>query len=508
MNPRERFIITIIGGVIGAWALYLAVNAFCLAPVRSADRDLANLSAEYSKLKRERDALPQVAKIWSGFAKRTYSFDERETQNAFGEELKRLATSHKLSGAQFTPRSGTKIGRTDVRTIAFQVVADGRLEQVTSFLRDLYELPVLIRLHKLHLAPTKQVGGSDEIKITELIVETPVLSRFEAVHPVQAALRSVTTMPADPAFKPGSLRRGIPSLAEYALFRERNIFKAYEPPPKFAITIDNQDLKSVQVSSRFTWRGEAGPAPSMSVTGKSKQDLADGVGDEVELTATYSDGKTFGPQKLRYGGLRAAVFTVPAHTPPPPPETFVYKVRNDADEPVDVSVSFNKGSITRTLPLMKVPTRQTIDLPDMTADRLTLAGIYVDGTRATPGIYEVRTAAVGTYVVPKRQANAAKPVANLPKGDADQVVTGLLRYPGAEEMIVLNTKTKQRQVIALGKPVEGGELLMVHPLGGVVRMTDGTFVLYPLGRKFAERVVLAARTNGEIEMAINEWNRP
>jgi hypothetical protein len=55
--------------------------------------------------------------------------------------------------------------------------------------------------------------------------------------------------------------------------------------------------------------------------------------------------------------------------------------------------------------------------------------------------------------------------------------------------------------------VDGGDLVAVHPLGGVVKMPTGNYYIYPLGRKFTQRVKLAACSDLELPGAIDAWSR-
>ncbi len=508
MTLREKQLAIGIGSLLGAWALYQGVDKLALGPIRNADTKLAALEMRRDDLRRQRDRLPRLASEWRAAAGRTYSFSDDETQNAFGEELKRLATVHRLQNARFQPRGAAKLPRSDVRTMGFLIVAQGALTDVVGFLHDVYRLPVLTRIRKVRLSPVQPTGGSDELRIDELLVETLVLPQFEAVDAVRVALRDATTLPADPASRPPPLRHALPDDAALALFRSRNVFKAYEPPPSFAVQVVNDDRLAVAVSAVFSWKGERTEQPGQSVAGKSRAELPPGPGDTVELTARYADGKTFGPQNLAYQPGRPAVFMVPTHTPPPPPTHFAYKAHNQDSEPADVVMTIVRKGARKALPTMRIPSGQTVDLPELEADSMMLASTYVDGTAGPSATYEVGQQATGTYTIPARGKKPAAPAPPVAKADPDLQVSALIGYPGSEELIAFNSRTRARQVIPRGAEVDGGMLVGVHPLGAVVRMPGDIYFLYPLGRKFTERVQLAAQSEAEIAPAILDWNRP
>lgn len=505
MNPRERQLVMIIGGTIGAVALYQLVDRLTVRPVREAAAKVQDLEGRYVSLQRERAALPELGKRWTQFLRRTYSQDERDTQNLLREDLIRLASKHKLRNVVWTPRAVSHIPKSDIRTLGFLAKAEGNLNDVVAFLRDFYRMPILARIRKMRLAPVHQVGGSDEIRIDELLVETLVLPEFEAVDPVSRVLKGATTLPADPAFVPSSLRVASVTDPDVRLLGERNVFKAYEPPPKFTVHIDNQDYAPVQISAKFFWKGDLTQQPGGSAPGKTKWDLPAGEGNEVEIVARYQDGKTFGPQRLTYKEGQPAVLVIPSHTPPPPPKAFAYRVRNEHNQTVDVLVSWVRDEQKKALPAMRVDSNRVVELPELEGQSLTIAATYPDGTPCTPMTYQVTSAATGTYVIPMKSAQKA-PSKPAPKADPDLQVTGLLSYPGSQELIAFNFRNKQRKIISRGDEIDGGILVLVHPLGGVVRMPAGNFFLYPLGKKFVDRVELSATDDTQVLAAINEWN--
>ncbi len=84
-----------------------------------------------------------------------------------------------------------------------------------------------------------------------------------------------------------------------------------------------------------------------------------------------------------------------------------------------------------------------------------------------------------------------------------------MTYHGHQELIAA-AGPKQRRIFTAGAKdeVDGGTLLGVHPLGGVVKMPSGNYYIYPLGRRFAERVKLSAKKDEELASAIDIWSRP
>ena len=79
--------------------------------------------------------------------------------------------------------------------------------------------------------------------------------------------------------------------------------------------------------------------------------------------------------------------------------------------------------------------------------------------------------------------------ASKPSGDPnrrDKYVAGVLRG-GTRELMVINRKRNTREYVAQGGQIDGGRLLYVHPLGGIVRKGDGDY-FYELGSLLSEAV--------------------
>jgi len=86
----------------------------------------------------------------------------------------------------------------------------------------------------------------------------------------------------------------------------------------------------------------------------------------------------------------------------------------------------------------------------------------------------------------------------------DTRVIGLVQYGSEAEVILLNDRTKQRQIIALDEPMDGGRLILVLPEAAVVEMPGGRKYVYWLGKTLAERELLSAAKHPEIFSAVKQ----
>jgi hypothetical protein len=91
-----------------------------------------------------------------------------------------------------------------------------------------------------------------------------------------------------------------------------------------------------------------------------------------------------------------------------------------------------------------------------------------------------------------------------PPGDPDRdekVIRMVLDYGTAEssiaEVLVVNTRSNVAEYVGIGDQLDGGEVLLVHPLGAASRRSDGSTRVYPVGRLLKDCV--------SIEDVVNEY---
>lgn len=113
------------------------------------------------------------------------------------------------------------------------------------------------------------------------------------------------------------------------------------------------------------------------------------------------------------------------------------------------------------------------------------------------------------YVKPVQQAPPTPPVVNnepkttrthvdpKPEGDPDRDTkrVAMSMLYGVNELLLVNDRGRrgghEREYIAVGGKLDGGDLLAVHPYGGLVRKEKGEF-FYPVGKRLVEAVPVSA----------------
>ncbi|GMU34472.1 MAG: hypothetical protein HS101_10030 [Planctomycetia bacterium] len=507
MTPREKFLAILIGGSIGLAMLYQVVNFVFISPLTKAETDIENLTRESDRLDGIIRSRRSLAERWLAYASRTISFDRPEASNRFAQELKELAGRHQFTNPIFSPVSGSKLGdKTDVSTIGYRFAATGAYRNAVAFVRDLYRSPYYSAITKMSIAPLLQRNlPMDTIKL-EFTIETPVLPVIDKKTFQEVATASTLSQAEEPKTDPA--REFLRSDESFALLDRRNIFKPYIAPPQNVVMLDNQDWKTVAAKVRFYWDGEVFEQKVETVSSKAQQAVK-GMGDIVEIEGSYADGKTFGPQRLDFSTRQDWTYAIPVHSPAPPPTVVILAVDNKDKNIVDFDVTVVKpdGS-SQTFPTMRAKPGSVIDVGQFEAKHVTISATYGSGKKHPPMNLTPRPDKQ-VYTIPVEPAEqvavVSQPVSD-PPADPQYTVSGLVTYRGQQEMIVTGN-ANARAVIPVGEKaaVDGGDLLGVHPLGGVVKMPSGNFYLYPLGRKYTDRVKLEAAKPEDLPRAIDSW---
>lgn len=507
MNKRERMLAMIVGGAIGLTVLYQVVNFIFIRPIITVDAELEELERDVNRLDGIIRSRKNLAQRWLDLAAHTLSFNRAEATNRFGQDLKNLAEKHGFPNALFTPTSGTRIGaKTEIATLGYRVSAEGRYAQVLGFIKATYETPYICAISKLSMSPIQLRGRlPDEVKV-EFTIETPILPKIDKTQFEEVV--NAETISEEALAKGEPFRDWLRTNDAYALLDRRNIFKPYIPPPQNVVMLVNDDWKTVAARVRFYWEGDVQETKVETIPSKAQQSVS-GFGEFVEIEGSYADGKPFGPQKLDFSAKKDWTYTIAAHHPPPPPDFVLFAVDNKDKNPVDFEIVLTlKDGQTKSYPTMRAQPGKVTDVDQFEVKSLTATATYSSGKKALSATFSPKKEKQ-TYVVPPEPAEAVvqsnQPVSD-PPADPQYTVSGLVTYRGVHEMVATGTANK-RVVLVAGEPaaVDGGTLLGVHPLGGVVKMPSGNFYLYPLGKKFTDRVKLEAKIEEELPGAIDAW---
>jgi hypothetical protein len=210
MQAREKRLLRIVVTVGGAAALIYGINLLLFSPMKEAEERIVQLKREKLRLEGVIASRFDLAERWLAAAARTFSLDRPEASNRFGQDLKEVAKRHGFDGAFFAPGVGTRIGlKTNVATVAYRIVAEGKYAKALALLQELYRTPYLTQITKLTATPIAQPGRArDEVKL-EFTIETPILPPIDRARldPTSAARRRSPPWRRAISFAPTSRRR-------------------------------------------------------------------------------------------------------------------------------------------------------------------------------------------------------------------------------------------------------------------------------------------------------------
>lgn len=501
---RTRGLLIAIGVLTAGWlGKSLVYDAY-----RARQAQISELTAKHVELEKAKLEYARLQRRWSELAMRT--LPEKEVINQFDLLMKQLLARSKIEGPDVKTALSGQLKRTKIRRVLCQVNVQCELDRVIDFLLRLHAEPMLTRVSRLRLAPISSVGGGSAMAC-DMEVETLVFLNDNGVPRIpQTRMEDLVTL--EPLDHP------IAADHEYARIWQRNIFAAFEPPPTIRVRVTNDDRLALKLHVQSWWEGKVRTDKQFEVAATTKRfETADTFeGDRVELTATYADGSTYKPKepyrvRQRFTqGVQWWELTVPAHSPPPPPTDIEVQVVNQDEAAIDVTVEVEiKGKMVKLAPI-KVAAGATSKLEKWESPRVRLTALYEGGgatmpkefTPAAPRpmVWTVPQKPIGTPTTPAQVAQPAPPAS------PDLRVTALWsECPDGPELIGTHVTTKERKVFKVKDALDGGELIAVHPLGGVLQMPNGEFYLYPYGLMFTERVVLAARNRDEIPAAIRAY---
>lgn len=515
MMPRERRLAIIIGGVMGVLALYQLVNMIAITPYRDAQKRIENARKEINKYERFVKTAPAVRRSWENLAARTFSYQTDEIRNQFEQQIKRMVAAHNLRKATYTPRTGSGVSRKPpIKTEAYLFTGEGDYNDVMAFLREVYNSKCMTQITTLSLSPLDPKQGRNQIKIDQLIIETPVLPTLATVDKKEAAELANMGIKSDPKTfneltdpPSGPVRRGLMTDEDFAALTERNIFRMYVPAPTNIVKFENNDRLEVTVALKSFWDGKPSEQLERRLPGKSNNETQSITGDVVEVTATYADGKPVAAKRFDEKTKQPWVFTIASHTPP---EQVILAIENQDENPVDVTlVVTGADGKPMTKPTIRVKAKGKEELDAYIAKSVTANVMYESGKPGRSGTFTPKEDRQ-TFVIPKEPAEAVAivdpevppppPPPVDPDPDVNKRVTGRWMYGEHHEMFAVDSSSNQRVIYSKGDPIDGGVLVAAHPEGGIVYM-EGTknYYLYPIGRRFVDRILLGPVDNEHLD---------
>ncbi len=147
----------ILAGVFGTMVLFIMVSKtfypWYVEPLVTLGDRIAKREIELDKLEEKQEKAEWAVREYRRLMDRIGSGDVGKVENAIRQRLNDLFATHKLDQATTTPTKPHPDRKTGVTKMSLTINAEGSLTSVTSFLKDLSELPQLVRVGNVSIFP-------------------------------------------------------------------------------------------------------------------------------------------------------------------------------------------------------------------------------------------------------------------------------------------------------------------------------------------------------------------
>ncbi len=168
MDRRTKILAIAFGAVTAYLALAKVVYPSWLQPLLSLDERVAERREVLDRLESLDHQVMRARTEYRDYIARIGSFDAQSIVTDVRDRLNGLIQKHHLQNAGVSPGTPRSNRKTGVETIVITVTAVGLLESAVGFLRDVAELPHLMRVGNVALFPSKSSRSSDRKRPQEL----------------------------------------------------------------------------------------------------------------------------------------------------------------------------------------------------------------------------------------------------------------------------------------------------------------------------------------------------
>lgn len=407
MDRRSKTLAIAFGILAGGAFLARVVYPAWIEPVLTIETRLAERRKVYDKLLVVKEQVDAAKRRYRDYLARVGASEVGPVETDVRDRVTRLIEKHHLADMAVTRRRATNVGKTNLMKMGLVVKAEGTLQSAVEFLRDVAELPQLVRMGTVKLYPASATRrgrgrgrGRDRVNLT-VPVELWVLPQQRIVGRVQV----------DSLEQPETVVRHLDR--NYAIIWESKPFWEYVPPVPLR-AVAGRDIKAPPSRRKTMLVGTA-------------------TGGDGEYTIEWSPpDRLSDPNRLKTRIDVSKPFT----------ETYTLSVTDGSGKTVTDTVAV---AIIEPPP----PTVPTI---------------------------------VDRHVPPPPPPGPPKPK-RWKDRKYMQLRMALLRTLGTDrldEVMVYNNRNRKAEYYAEGDAFDGGQLVFVHPTGGVVRRSEDYFI-YPIG---------------------------
>jgi len=175
--------------LVGAGLVRGVVYPRWIHPLLTIDERIAERQKELDKLEAEDAAVQQARYEYKALVARVGSFEVGKVETEVRDRLNRLIEKHHLQDASVSPSRPVEERKTGLWSTSISVSANGTLESTIAFLKDIAELPQLVRVGNPAISPAGSArrGQTQDVMSLRVPVDLLILPRNQIVGPIVAA---------------------------------------------------------------------------------------------------------------------------------------------------------------------------------------------------------------------------------------------------------------------------------------------------------------------------------
>ena len=175
--------------LVGAGLVRGVVYPRWIHPLLTIDERIAERQKELDKLEAEDAAVQQAKYEYKALVARVGSFEVGKVETEVRDRLNRLIEKHHLQDAAVSPSRPVEERKTGLWSTSISVSANGTLESTIAFLKDIAELPQLVRVGNPAISPAGSArrGQSQDVMSLRVPVDLLILPRNQVVGPIVEA---------------------------------------------------------------------------------------------------------------------------------------------------------------------------------------------------------------------------------------------------------------------------------------------------------------------------------
>jgi len=175
--------------LIGAGLVRGAIYPAWIRPLFTIDERIVERRKVLDVLEAQEASVQQARHDYKSLVARIGSFDVGKVETEVRDQLNRLIEKHHLQDAAVSPSRPVEDRKTGLWTTAISISATGSLESTVAFLKDIAELPYLIRVGNPTLSPQggARKGPKQELLSVRVPVDVWVLPQNRVVGAIREA---------------------------------------------------------------------------------------------------------------------------------------------------------------------------------------------------------------------------------------------------------------------------------------------------------------------------------